>query len=166
MEQQTIALMIMALMLGASQPAWAQDGASAASPQNYEIQVSPSLDDRFDQCIHNDSCTIRERMNLMSDMSNDMRDVLRQMDKNCAMMDYNECIVPQRDERVQWHKMHNHMREMMQSIEARALNPKEGASLLPDKKQETGESMNMNEPSAGGENQQEKKRFWHWPKFQ
>lgn len=163
--EQSIVLMIMALMLGASQPVMAQDSIIVTPLQQQGKAQPPSLDERFEDCINNDKCDMRERMRLMDDMSDDMHEAMRRMDLICSMMDYNECIGPQRDEREQWHEMHANMQEMMQSMETRALNKKESKKPAPDEKQETAEKMNKSEPSAGEEIGEEKRRFWWWPKF-
>ncbi len=151
--KQTIRMMIMALALAAAHPACAQESASPATPPIAEKPAG--LDERFARCMNDPQCTLRERMRLMREMDDDMRETWEQMDQNCMMMDYNECIGPQRDRRQHWRKTHEYMDKMMRSMETRALDQAEVG------KPATAEPGDKNAQPAGDA----EKRPW-WKRWQ
>lgn len=136
-----VALMIIALTLGASHAAEAQNGIHSTTAPLREVLV-PSIDARFDNCVSNGNCTVQEHMGLLRDMNNDMRESIARMEQPCEAKDYNQCMTQQSEERTRWHKLYGQMGEVMQSMEA-------------------AETMSQKEPAAGPGTGVEKD-FWRW----
>lgn len=82
-----------------------------------QAPAMPSLDERFQECMNDGSCPLQDRIQLMGEMSDEMRQSLRRMDQNCMKAGYKDCIGPKHEETRAWHKMHLHMDEMMTAME-------------------------------------------------
>ncbi len=161
--ENALVITLMAIILGASQPALAQSGTNAYPQQKTTEDVS-SIENKFEKCMNDPDCSLKERLQIVSDIGNDMDASVQRMRQTCAIMDYNECISPQRDETQQWYKMNSHAREMMKSMEMRSLSQYDNARKSPDEKQSAldkyGEEMNEREPSAGNSKPTEKNPWW------
>ncbi len=112
----------------------------SAFPQDPGGQPLSSLDRRFEQCIRGTTCTTREGLRILGEMTDNMRGNLRRIDQACAKTDYRNCFNPDADDVVQWHKMHDQMRDLAAMLERRytAAAPAHG-----------GKQLNLIEPSAG-----------------
>jgi len=110
------------------------------------------LELRYEDCINNPACTAQEQWQIMDEMHNQMHQTFRDMNRTCRDMDYRNCFEPSVQEREQWHKMHAHMREMMENMESRS-----------DNRASEAEEMQQEEPAAGDEERNEpwwKRWFW------
>lgn len=153
MKRITATIAAMAIISGIGQPSMAQNGAAPIGPE-MQKQMTVS-NDRFERCIDNPGCSIRDRLRIMDSMDEDMRTAMERINKNCMMMNYNECVGPQREETRQWRGIHDRMGRMMQSMEMRSLKTGESATPAPEKKsdmtprEEGGQMIEMMEPAAG-----------------
>lgn len=103
------------LTLGTAQPAYAQYRENMILIQ---LQESKSITRSVDECIADMDCGIKDKLYLMSVMNDDINDIIRGIDRTCMMMDYNDCIMPQGQEREEWNRLYNRMGKMMRSIES------------------------------------------------
>ncbi len=168
--EQALATALVVIALGISQPAVAQKNISA---DDKPAQQNLSLDKRYDNCIGNPECRIQERMALMIDIGNRLREVQKHMDQNCLILSYNECIGPQLDERAEWHKNHKRLGTLMQSLEDRTAGMMMDSGRKTVDKSDASEAakeLNLQEPAAGvprpprdyatPQNTEEKKPWW------
>lgn len=169
--EQALATALVIIALGVSQPAIAQ---KSASNDKKPPQKSLSLDKRYENCMGNSDCSIQERLELITALGKNQREIQKNMDQNCLILGYNECIGPQLDERAEWHKNHKHMANLMQSLEDRSTgamidNSKELAQNDSSLDKEAKE-MSAQEPAAGppqtpkdskaAENKEVKRPWW------
>lgn len=133
-------------------------GAQDIRAQDSEIMMLPpkkmkemSFEKKYESCMENSECTLESRLRLMEEMGKELQTMLGRMSGVCAIMNYNECIGPQREERQRWRDMHERMSSMMESMEMR---------LMPGER----EMMSI-EPSAGKEGGEEKKERDWWKFF-
>ncbi len=136
-----LALLLMALAIGAAPSAGAQNRINVATPKTYE-SISLSIDERFDNCLHFENCTAQEHLKLLNDINDSMRESLLRIEQDCALKKFEECSV-QPYERARWHKRYNQLGEVMQSLDAAG-------------------GMNEQAPSAGSGTNKERKSFWWW----
>ncbi len=169
--EQALATALVIIALGISQPAIAQKTVSA---DKKSAEKSQSLDKRYANCLGNADCSIQERLELITALGNHQREIQQDMDRNCLVLGYNECIGPQLDERAEWHKTHKHMANLMQSLEDRStggmMNYSKNASQDKSSLDKKAEEMSKQEPAAGvprppkdytePQNKDEKRPWW------
>lgn len=169
--EQALATALVIIALGMSQPAIAQ---KSVSTDKKPAEKSLSLDKRYENCLGNAECSLQERLKLITALGDRQREIQKDMDRNCLVLGYNECIGPQLNERAEWHKTHKHMANLMQSLEDRSAgtmmeytkNSSQDKSSLDEKAEE----MSKQEPAAGvprppkdymaPQNKDEKRPWW------
>ncbi len=128
-----IALMIMALAYASPPSAFSRNDISQRPSQKYEA-IAPSLDERFQSCISNDSCTIKERVNLLNDLNKNMRKILLRMEQACTINNDNSCSLP-KNEKAIWQERYDQTGRIMQSlITAENNSPAEPSAAANDKR--------------------------------
>ena len=76
-----------------------------------------TLDARYESCMNNPDCSPEERMELINEMADYLRYELRRMNRNCINRNYEDCISTQSNDFEQWHKINNHMLNVIKSME-------------------------------------------------
>lgn len=152
---QTLVLALMAIMVGATGPAAAQNDTPVSKAEYLPIP-GLSLEQRHMECVDNPDCTLEERFILMEEMNDEMAVMIGRINERCMELDYEDCINPRSAANEQWHKMHNHSGEMMFSMEMEA-----SANMSPfmteyeiererqQRMEHLGEEMGRQEPAAG-----------------
>lgn len=133
-----LALMIMALALGATPTAGAQEATRPQKPQY--IASSPlHVDERFEQCVKEGKCTMKEHLELLNDIAAQMHKTASRMAQPCALKSYQDCALSD-NERGRWYELYARMGQVMQSLEA--------------------VEMNQQTPAAGENSKQKRRGLW------
>ena len=124
--KQIVLLMLAAIALSMGHAAFAQN--SAIPSEQY-----------VGRCLADPDCTTQERLQIMADMSDRMRESVKRINQTCMDMKFKGCISRQHDEIENWHKMNDQMGDMMLAIE-----------VAPSKmSRQKAEEMEKTEPAAG-----------------
>lgn len=155
---QTLVLALMAIMVGATGTAAAQNDTSVSKSEYLPIP-GLSIEQRHMECVDDPDCTLEERLMLMEEMNDEMAAMLERMNETCMELDYEACIDPRSAANEQWHKMHNHSGEMMFSMEITSemgpfMTEYEPERERQQRMEQLGEEMGRQEPAAGNTRQQ------------
>ncbi|MFH1158487.1 MAG: hypothetical protein V1721_06350 [Pseudomonadota bacterium] len=127
MKKALLATFMAGAMCCGSLIAHAQTGQAPQQPTASQM-VMEQLDDRFDKCLKDTSCSSRERLQILLDMEGEIGQSLRKISQACAVLNFTNCIDPQTEDIRQWHAMHDRMQQMMRAIETQALSEREPAA--------------------------------------
>lgn len=124
MKKPLAVLYVTAFLLGGA-VAHAQNNGKAVPIQTQ----SHLLDLQYDSCLKTPGCPVQERLEILSEMQSLLNEHLGVISQACQNLDYREgCVDPQQSEVQQWHKVHDNMLTMMQTLEAQSLGQKEPAA--------------------------------------
>ena len=112
---------LFALMLGAGAAAKAQDEVKISSIQ-YQPSQQASFNETFRKCVNDKACTLQARLQLMDDLYVQMGGDMRQINKECALAGYKDCINSQQKAVQDWHRAEIQMVDLMWVIEGKPGN--------------------------------------------
>lgn len=152
---QNVILTLIAVIIGSASPAIAQYEQTESKAEYLPIPGRP-LETRYQNCLDDPNCTIQEHLMLMEEMGKEMDSMLQKMNRTCMDMDYSDCISPRSVQNEEWHKLHNHIGQMMANMETNMSEVMGPPDMTEEKREmekiiddETGAEMSRQEPAAG-----------------
>lgn len=119
--KKILAITSTVLLLGSYQFAGAQERPHLIHIQYKTGTASPippsSLDERFQICMEDADCPAKDRIKILTEMSETMNQVMQNIGRECAAKNFIDCISIESEQTRQWYKMNKNMRQMMQAME-------------------------------------------------